>query len=70
MIDSIVDGYTPLSLPLTQKLKEKGINNDPALGDGWAHWVQSAPYQAYIKNFGHQVEVYCDLLDERPSADK
>ena len=39
------------------KLKEKGILNDPALGDGWAHWVQDPPYRAYIKKYGHQVEV-------------
>lgn len=39
------------------KLKEKGFKDDPALGDGWAHWVSSKPYQAYIKEYGYQVEV-------------
>lgn len=39
------------------KLKEKGIKNDPALGDGWAHWVESGGYKAYVKKYGHQVEV-------------
>src|ERR1700733_5729256 len=38
------------------KLKEKGIMDDPALGDGWAHWVLSRPYQTYVKKYGHQVE--------------
>jgi hypothetical protein len=39
------------------KLKEKGIINDPPLGDGWAHWVKSEPYLEYVKKYGHQVEV-------------
>jgi hypothetical protein len=39
------------------KLKQKGIIDDPALGDGWAHWVASKPYQAYVKKYGHLVEV-------------
>ena len=39
------------------KLKDKGILNDPLLGDGWAHWVTSAPYQDYLKKYGSQVEV-------------
>ncbi|KIM74802.1 hypothetical protein PILCRDRAFT_14111 [Piloderma croceum F 1598] len=38
------------------KLKEKGILNDPALRDGWAHWTRSQPYGAYIAKYGHQVE--------------
>jgi hypothetical protein len=43
------------------KLKEKGIKDDPALGDGWAHWVSSKPYHAYIKEYGYQVEVRHDF---------
>jgi len=43
------------------KLKEKGIKGDPALGDGWAHWVSSKPYHAYIKEYGYQVEVRHDF---------
>ena len=43
------------------KLKEKGIEDDPALGDGWAHWVSSKPYQAYIKEYGYQAEVRHDF---------
>ena len=39
------------------KMKERGIQNDPALGDGWAHWVTSAPFRDYIKKYGHQIEV-------------
>jgi hypothetical protein len=31
--------------------------NDPALGDGWGHWVPEKPYQAYIKKYGYQQEV-------------
>jgi hypothetical protein len=41
------------------KLKEKGILDDPALGDGWAHWVFSKPYHEHIKKYGYQVEVQC-----------
>lgn len=39
------------------KLKNKGIQNDPPLGDGWGNWVASLPYRAYVKKYGHQVEV-------------
>lgn len=39
------------------KQKDKNILNDPPLGDGWAHWVAHEPYKAYIKLYGHQVEV-------------
>lgn len=39
------------------KLKDKGIKNDPSLGDGWAHWVSQAPYMKYVKKYGHQIEV-------------
>ena len=38
------------------KLREKGILNDPALGDGWGHWTRSQSYCAYIAKYGHQVE--------------
>lgn len=44
------------------KLKEKGIKNDPALGDGFAHWVESKGYNAYVKKYGYQVEVRTSLL--------
>lgn len=44
------------------KLKDKGILNDPPLGDGWAHWVTWAPYLEYIKKYGHQIEVSAPLL--------
>jgi hypothetical protein len=29
---------------------------DPALGDGWGHWVVSKPYHNYIEKYGHQIE--------------
>ena len=44
------------------KLKEKGILNDPALGDGWAHWTRSQPYRAYVAKYGHQVEVNHEIM--------
>ena len=50
------------------KLKEKGIKDDPALGDGWGHWVQSAPYQAYYKKYSHQTEVCSILVTYKLSA--
>jgi hypothetical protein len=43
------------------KLKDKGFMDDPALGDGWAHWVSLKPYHEYVKKYGHQVEVRIDL---------
>jgi hypothetical protein len=39
------------------KNKARGIKNDPPLGDGWGHWVPEEPYQAYIKEYGYQIEV-------------
>lgn len=39
------------------KQKDKGIENDPPLGDGWAHWVANAPFKAYVKKYGHVIEV-------------
>lgn len=39
------------------KLKARGLKEDPALGDGWAHWVESGPYQEYVDRYGHQIEV-------------
>lgn len=39
------------------KLKEKGLVADKPLGDGWGHFVQTAPYRAYVKKYGDYVEV-------------
>ncbi|KZP28679.1 hypothetical protein FIBSPDRAFT_728847 [Athelia psychrophila] len=42
-------------------LKEKDIQSDPALGDGWAHWVPRQPFYEYLLEHGGAVEVnYCD----------
>ncbi|KAF7976045.1 hypothetical protein HWV62_7952 [Athelia sp. TMB] len=42
-------------------LKEKGIDNDPALGDGWAHWVPREEFIEYLRHNGGAVEPnYCD----------
>lgn len=38
-------------------LKEKGIVNDPALGDGWAHWVPRKEFMDYLSVHGGAVEV-------------
>lgn len=46
------------------KLKEKGYAADPPLGDGWSHIVPSEPYDAYVKKYGHQVEVRTYSLDD------
>lgn len=45
------------------KLKEKGVVDGPPLGDGWGHWVESKPYQAYVKVYGTQIEVRSSYLD-------
>lgn len=45
-------------------LKEKGIENDPALGDGWAHWVPREDFIEYLREHGGAVEV-CYLLHLR-----
>ena len=39
------------------KQKDKGIENDPPLGDGWAHWVANVPFKAYVEKYGHKIEV-------------
>lgn len=38
-------------------LKEKGIKSDPALGDGWAHWVPREEFYEYLREHGGAVEV-------------
>ncbi|KAH9974339.1 hypothetical protein BGW80DRAFT_1130440, partial [Lactifluus volemus] len=38
------------------KLKNRGITNDPPLGDGWGHWVPNGPYEEYIGTYGWQEE--------------
>ncbi|KAF7970236.1 hypothetical protein HWV62_24724 [Athelia sp. TMB] len=38
------------------KLKERGLKDDPPLGDGWSHMVKTGPYKAYVAKYGHQVE--------------
>ena len=43
------------------KLKSKGYVGEPALGDGWAYWVESEPYKHHMKMYGHQAEV-CTFL--------
>ena len=44
------------------KLKAKGYMSDLALGDGWAYWVELAPFQQYVVLYGHQVEVGLDTF--------
>lgn len=39
------------------KLKDRGIMNDPALGQGWSQFVPAVPYHGHLKKYGHQVEV-------------
>jgi hypothetical protein len=45
------------------KSKEKGIENDPPLGDGWGHFAPTEPYNDYFKQYGNQIEVsHCHML--------
>lgn len=39
------------------KLKDRGLQADPPLGDGWGHIVKSEPYKMYTDKYGSQVEV-------------
>lgn len=39
------------------KNKDRKVTSDPPLGDGWGHWVPSAPYHDYIAKYGYQEEV-------------
>jgi hypothetical protein len=43
------------------KNKERNLAHDVSLGDGWAFWVESTPYQEYVDIYGHQEEV-CAVL--------
>ena len=43
------------------KNQDHKTNIDPALGDGWGHFVPQALYQEYIKKYGHQEEVHSIL---------
>jgi hypothetical protein len=38
-------------------MKERGIKDDPPLGDGFSQWVPQAPYRVYYTKYGGQVEV-------------
>lgn len=46
-----------INADLHLKLKEKGIKDNPPLGDGWLHWVPQSLYNKYVNCFGHQIEV-------------
>jgi hypothetical protein len=50
-----------LTVDANFRLKNKGrtIKDDPALGSGWAHWVEDKPYQEHVGKYGHEVEVFC-----------
>jgi hypothetical protein len=39
------------------KNKERNIDNDMPLGDGWGCWVKSEPYKDHVAMYGHQEEV-------------
>ena len=39
------------------KNKDRKTNTNPALGDGWGHFVPQEPYEAYLREYGDQVEV-------------
>lgn len=33
------------------------LKEDPVLGEGWAHWVESEPFQEYVDLYGLQYKV-------------
>lgn len=42
------------------RLKRRAISNnarDPALGSGWAYFVEDGPYQQHVLNYADQVDV-------------
>jgi hypothetical protein len=47
------------------KNKDRSIENDPPLGDGWGHWVPDKPYQEHLKKHGYQKEVRLHLINNR-----
>jgi len=45
------------------KSKEKGIENDPPLGDSWGHFAPTEPYNDYFKQYSNQIKVsHCHTL--------
>jgi hypothetical protein len=44
------------------KNKDRNTNVNPALGDGWGHFVPEGPYQEHIKKFVDQEEVSFRLI--------
>jgi hypothetical protein len=39
------------------KNKDRGANDLPALGDGWAHFVPEAPYMEHLRKWGQEEHV-------------
>lgn len=44
------------------KNKDRNTNINPALGDGWGHFVPEEPFQEHIKKFGDKEEVRFSLI--------
>lgn len=51
------------------KNRDRSVNDMPALGDGWAHFVPEAPYMEHVQKRGHEEHVrfnlclfYCSFL--------
>lgn len=39
------------------KNKDRGIQNDLPLNDGWGHWPPKTPFDEYLAKYGFQAEV-------------
>lgn len=39
------------------KNKDRSVNDMPALGDGWAHFVPETPYMEHVRKIGHEEHV-------------
>lgn len=41
------------------KNRQRIVKNDVSLGDGWGHWVPSAPYLEHLHVHAADAEVSC-----------
>jgi hypothetical protein len=39
------------------KNKARNIQNMPALGDGWAHFIPETPYMEHVRQWGFEEQV-------------
>lgn len=49
------------------KNKDRQLDRDVSLGDGWGHWVKEDPYKAYLEVNTDEPEVHLYLVQLKSS---